>query len=180
MSQPHAPSIYPMTAGTSFRGYPLVTTASGLPRFSPAGLIPAHPGLGPPHPGIPHPAIVTPGPKQDVPVSSVSTQENHLSCYFLPPLSSTNGMLYPSYHGNQLSSNPSTSSPDFVYQLTLDLRSLKHGQPQDGRVQYVLKLALMRDVRIAHVRRLVSRIMSCQTVVNLKLGATGAAQSDQL
>ncbi|XP_044735883.1 protein pangolin, isoforms A/H/I/S isoform X2 [Chrysoperla carnea] len=78
----HTPSMYPIsTAATGFRSpYPtsLPIPSSSLPsdfyRFSP-GLMPPHPGLSPhSHPLASHPAIVTPGPKQDLPHT---TDHNH-------------------------------------------------------------------------------------------------------
>ncbi|XP_026474713.1 protein pangolin, isoforms A/H/I/S-like isoform X2 [Ctenocephalides felis] len=79
----HTPSMYPISSGSSgFRSpYPssLPITSTTLPsdfyRFSPTGLIPSHPhaGLSPhAHPHhvhslTSHPAIVTPGPKQELP-----------------------------------------------------------------------------------------------------------------
>lgn len=60
--------MYPMTSA-GFRGsYPstLPVSATGLPRFAPPTLIPPHPGL-PAHPSFSHHAIITPGPKQEVP-----------------------------------------------------------------------------------------------------------------
>uniref|UniRef100_A0A1Y1N9I6 dTCF n=1 Tax=Photinus pyralis TaxID=7054 RepID=A0A1Y1N9I6_PHOPY len=71
----HTPSMYPLSPGAGFRSpYPttLPISTSSLPtdlyRFSPTSLIPPHPGLSPhgPHLGS-HPAIVTPGPKQELP-----------------------------------------------------------------------------------------------------------------
>ncbi|XP_025835966.1 protein pangolin, isoforms A/H/I/S isoform X5 [Agrilus planipennis] len=71
----HTPSVYPLSPGTGFRSpYPstLPISTSSLPtdlyRFSPTGLIPPHPGLSPHGPPLgSHPAIVTPGPKQELP-----------------------------------------------------------------------------------------------------------------
>ncbi|KAF7282475.1 hypothetical protein GWI33_002620 [Rhynchophorus ferrugineus] len=71
----HTPSMYPLSPGAGFRSpYPsaLPISSGGLSsdfyRFSPTGLIQPHPGLSPhpPHLGS-HPAIVTPGPKQELP-----------------------------------------------------------------------------------------------------------------
>ncbi|KAF2885550.1 hypothetical protein ILUMI_20618 [Ignelater luminosus] len=71
----HTPSMYPLSPSAGFRSpYPttLPISTSSLPtdlyRFSPTSLIPPHPGLSPhgPHLGS-HPAIVTPGPKQELP-----------------------------------------------------------------------------------------------------------------
>ncbi|XP_074035073.1 transcription factor pangolin isoform X6 [Leptinotarsa decemlineata] len=71
----HTPSMYPLSPGAGFRSpYPstLPITTSSLPsdfyRFSPTGLIQPHPGLSPHPPHLSsHPAIVTPGPKQELP-----------------------------------------------------------------------------------------------------------------
>jgi transcription factor 7-like 2 len=71
----HTPSMYPLSPGAGFRSpYPsaLPISTSSLPsdfyRFSPTGLIPPHPGLSPHPPHLSsHPAIVTPGPKQELP-----------------------------------------------------------------------------------------------------------------
>ncbi|XP_017778497.1 PREDICTED: protein pangolin, isoforms A/H/I/S isoform X3 [Nicrophorus vespilloides] len=71
----HTPTMYPLSPGAGFRSpYPstLPISTSSLPtdfyRFSPTGLIPPHPGLSPHGPHLPsHPAIVTPGPKQELP-----------------------------------------------------------------------------------------------------------------
>lgn len=72
----HTPSMYPLSPSGGFRSpYPstLPISTSSLPgdfyRFSPTGLIPPHPGLSPhgPHHLASHPAIVTPGPKQELP-----------------------------------------------------------------------------------------------------------------
>ncbi|KAL3275911.1 hypothetical protein HHI36_020646 [Cryptolaemus montrouzieri] len=72
----HTPSMYPLSPGSGFRSpYPtsLPIPSSGLSgdfyRFSPTGLIPPHPGLSPhpPHHLASHPAIVTAGPKQELP-----------------------------------------------------------------------------------------------------------------
>lgn len=71
----HTPSMYPLSPGTGFRSpYPsaLPISTSSLPsdfyRFSPTGLMPPHPGLSPHPPHLSsHPAIVTPGPKQELP-----------------------------------------------------------------------------------------------------------------
>lgn len=67
--------MYPLSPGAGFRSpYPsaLPISTSSLPsdfyRFSPTGLIPPHPGLSPHPPHLSsHPAIVTPGPKQELP-----------------------------------------------------------------------------------------------------------------
>lgn len=75
LSHRHTPSMYPLSPSAGFRSpYPtsLPISTSSLPtdlyRFSPTSLIPPHPGLSPhgPHLGS-HPAIVTPGPKQELP-----------------------------------------------------------------------------------------------------------------
>ncbi|XP_044767105.1 protein pangolin, isoforms A/H/I/S isoform X1 [Coccinella septempunctata] len=72
----HTPSMYPLSPGSGFRSpYPtsLPIPSSGLSsdfyRFSPTGLIPPHAGLSPhpPHHLASHPAIVTAGPKQELP-----------------------------------------------------------------------------------------------------------------
>ncbi|XP_065161344.1 protein pangolin, isoforms A/H/I/S isoform X4 [Atheta coriaria] len=72
----HTPTMYPLSPGAGFRSpYPstLPISTSSLPtefysRFSPTGLIPPHPGLSPHgHHLSSHPAIVTPGPKQELP-----------------------------------------------------------------------------------------------------------------
>lgn len=71
----HTPSMYPISSGTGFRSpYPstLPISTSSLPtdfyRFSPTGLIQPHPGLSPHTPHLStHPAIVTPGPKPELP-----------------------------------------------------------------------------------------------------------------
>lgn len=66
----HTPSMYPLSPGAGFRSpYPSALPGpSDFYRFSPTGLIQPHPGLSPhpPHLGS-HPAIVTPGPKQELP-----------------------------------------------------------------------------------------------------------------
>ncbi|XP_066151358.1 protein pangolin, isoforms A/H/I/S isoform X2 [Euwallacea fornicatus] len=66
----HTPSVYPLSPGAGFRSpYPSALPGpSDFYRFSPTGLIQPHPGLSPhpPHLGS-HPAIVTPGPKQELP-----------------------------------------------------------------------------------------------------------------
>ncbi|XP_019756856.1 protein pangolin, isoforms A/H/I/S isoform X3 [Dendroctonus ponderosae] len=67
----HTPSMYPIPGAASFRSpYPsaLPGPADFYHRFSPSSLIQSHPGLGP-HPTHlgSHPAIVTPGPKQELP-----------------------------------------------------------------------------------------------------------------
>ncbi|XP_030757954.1 protein pangolin, isoforms A/H/I/S isoform X2 [Sitophilus oryzae] len=80
----HTPSMYPLSPGTGFRSpYPsaLPISGGGLPsdfyRFSPTGLIQPHPGLSPhaPHLGS-HPAIVTPGPKQELPDINHRSQDH--------------------------------------------------------------------------------------------------------
>jgi transcription factor 7-like 2 len=79
----HTPSMYPLSPGAGFRSpYPsaLPISTSSLPsdfyRFSPTGLIPPHPGLSPHPPHLSsHPAIVTPGPKQELPDLNHRTHE---------------------------------------------------------------------------------------------------------
>ncbi|XP_049948210.1 uncharacterized protein LOC126456504 [Schistocerca serialis cubense] len=82
----HTPSMYPIsTAGAGFRSpyptsLPITSTSlsSDFYRFSPTGLLPAHPGLSPhshPHSLASHPAIVTPGPKQEL----AAADHNHRS-----------------------------------------------------------------------------------------------------
>lgn len=71
----HTPSMYPISPGAGFRSpYPstLPISTSSLPtdfyRFSPTGLIQPHPGLSPHTPHLStHPAIVTAGPKPEMP-----------------------------------------------------------------------------------------------------------------
>ncbi|KAG5886483.1 hypothetical protein JTB14_034402 [Gonioctena quinquepunctata] len=81
----HTPSMYPIPTGAGFRTpYPstLPITTSSLPsdfyRFSPTGLIQPHPGLSPHPPHLSsHHAIVTPGPKQELPDLNHRTQIDH-------------------------------------------------------------------------------------------------------
>ncbi|XP_008191150.1 pangolin isoform X2 [Tribolium castaneum] len=81
----HTPSMYPLSPGAGFRSpYPsaLPISTSSLPsdfyRFSPTGLIPPHPGLSPHPPHLSsHPAIVTPGPKQELPDLNHRSQVDH-------------------------------------------------------------------------------------------------------
>lgn len=66
------PPGYPLTSGAFSRGpYPPSLGSSSF-RYNPPGFMPPHPGL----PGLHQPAIVTPGPKQEVPHSPHS-HENH-------------------------------------------------------------------------------------------------------
>ncbi|XP_050517141.1 protein pangolin, isoforms A/H/I/S-like isoform X3 [Diabrotica virgifera virgifera] len=81
----HTPSMYPLSPGAGFRSpYPstLPISTSSLPsdfyRFSPTGLIQPHPGLSPHPPHLSsHPAIVTPGPKQELPDLNHRSQVDH-------------------------------------------------------------------------------------------------------
>ncbi|XP_018572141.1 protein pangolin, isoforms A/H/I/S-like isoform X3 [Anoplophora glabripennis] len=81
----HTPSMYPLSPGAGFRSpYPstLPISTSSLPsdfyRFSPTGLIQPHPGLSPHPPHLSsHPAIVTPGPKQELPDLNHRSQMDH-------------------------------------------------------------------------------------------------------
>ncbi|CAH0546213.1 unnamed protein product [Brassicogethes aeneus] len=81
----HTPSMYPLSPGAGFRSpYPssLPISTSGLSsdfyRFSPTGLIQPHPGLSPHPPHLSsHPAIVTPGPKQELPDMNHRSQMDH-------------------------------------------------------------------------------------------------------
>ncbi|XP_050304248.1 protein pangolin, isoforms A/H/I/S isoform X3 [Anthonomus grandis grandis] len=75
----HTPSMYPLSPGAGFRSpYPSALAGpSDFYRFSPTGLIQPHPGLSPhaPHLGS-HPAIVTPGPKQELPDINNRSQDH--------------------------------------------------------------------------------------------------------
>ncbi|XP_056630528.1 protein pangolin, isoforms A/H/I/S isoform X2 [Diorhabda carinulata] len=81
----HTPSMYSLSPGAGFRSpYPstLPISTSSLPsdfyRFSPTGLIQPHPGLSPHPPHLTsHPAIVTPGPKQELPDLNHRSQVDH-------------------------------------------------------------------------------------------------------
>ncbi|XP_064631221.1 transcription factor 7-like 2 isoform X3 [Lineus longissimus] len=66
------PPSYPVTS-TGYRGpYPSSLVTNSTLRFGHPGLIPPPPGV---HHSVPHPAIITPGPKQEIPQSQA--QENH-------------------------------------------------------------------------------------------------------
>ncbi|KAI0223374.1 Protein pangolin [Lamellibrachia satsuma] len=72
------PPGYPLAAFRSPYGPPL--SSSPLPRFSPPGIMPPHPGF----PSLQHPAIITPGPKQEVlPISSSDNNRHHPSQFQL-------------------------------------------------------------------------------------------------
>lgn len=84
----HTPSMYPLSPSAGFRSpYPstLPISTSSLPgdfyRFSPTGLIPPHPGLSPHATHLSsHPAIVTPGPKQELP----DLNHRYARCVLIP------------------------------------------------------------------------------------------------
>ncbi|XP_076360658.1 transcription factor 7-like 2 isoform X2 [Tachypleus tridentatus] len=67
----HTPSMYPITSAGLRGPYPtsFQVTSSSIPRFSPPTFLPPHPGI-PTHPGLHHPALLTPGPKHGVPLTS--------------------------------------------------------------------------------------------------------------
>ncbi|KAK2172741.1 hypothetical protein NP493_934g00004 [Ridgeia piscesae] len=72
------PPGYPLAAFRSPYGPPL--SSSPLPRFSPPGIMPPHPGF----PNLQHPAIITPGPKQEIhPVTSADNNRHHPSQFQL-------------------------------------------------------------------------------------------------
>ncbi|CAG9763910.1 unnamed protein product [Ceutorhynchus assimilis] len=77
----HTPSMYPLSPGAGFRSpYPSALAGpSDFYRFSPTGLIQPHPGLSPhaPHHLGSHPAIVTPGPKQELPDMMNNRSQDH-------------------------------------------------------------------------------------------------------